>query len=192
MANKKPKKRDPEAARQQALKQWANKESRAKLLGGAKKPLEPPKDAAELIEKAASQGCTVAQIAAALTVSPQTFRRWKDEHPEIKAAFDAGRAAEHDALVGSLFVAATEKGNITAGIFLLKSRHGYIEGVPLVQNSVSVNFTLPGAMTPEQYVKTLTMEAQIVSPEQAQRLASDTKIRKALKSSLARRDEESL
>jgi hypothetical protein len=192
MANKIPKPRDKEAQRQQAVKQWANKESRAKLLSGSRKSLEPPKDATELIEKAAAQGCTVAQIAAALAVSPQTFRRWKDEHTEIKAAFDAGRAAEHDALVGSLFVAATEKGNITAGIFLLKARHGYVEGVPLVQNSVSVNFTLPGAMTPEQYVKTLTIDAQIIQPEQARQLASDSKVRKALKSSIGLRDEESL
>jgi hypothetical protein len=58
MANKSPKRRDPEQARQQALKQWANKESREKLLAGARKPLEPPQDAADLIQKAAANGCT--------------------------------------------------------------------------------------------------------------------------------------
>ncbi len=164
MANKIPKPRDKEAQRQQALKQWADKESRAKLLSGSRKSLEPPKDAVELIERAAAQGCTVAQIAAALAVSPQTFRRWKDDHPEIKAAFDSGRAAEHDALVGALFDQAVNKNNTTAALFLLKCRHGYVEGVPLFHNSVSVNFTLPGAMTPEQYVKTLTIDAQIIQP----------------------------
>lgn len=190
MANKKPKPRDPEAARRQALAQWADPAKRAKMLGGAKKPLEPPKNAAELIQKACENGCTILQIANALDVSMQTLRRWREERPDIEQAFQQGRAIEHDRLVGALFEQAVNKSNTTAAIFLLKARHGYVEGVPLVQNSVSVNFTLPGAMTPEQYVKTLTIEAQIVQPEQAQRLASDGKVRKALKSSIARRDEE--
>jgi hypothetical protein len=189
MANKKPKPRDPEAARRQALAQWSDPEKRAKLLAGARKPLEPQQDAADLIQKACENGCTVLQIAEALGVSQQTLRRWRDERPEIEQAFQVGRAVEHDRLVNSLFTAATQKGNITAAIFLLKARHGYVEGVPLVQNSVSVNFTLPGAMTPEQYVKTLTVEAQLLQPEQARQLAGDRKVRKALKNELSRDSE---
>ena len=97
----------------------------------------------------------------------------------------AGRAVEHDKLVGALFEAATKKGNITAAIFLLKARHGYVEGVPFVQNSVSINYTIPAAMTPEQYVKAIEAEAQIVKPDVAGRLLSDGKVKRALKNDFA-------
>ena len=189
MANQKPKPRDPEAARRQALAQWSDPEKRAKLLTGARKPIEPPANAAEIVQKACENGCTNEQIATALGIGRKLLNEWKERYPAIEEAFHLGRAVEHDKLVNALFVAATQKGNITAGIFLLKARHGYVEGVPLVQNSVSVNFTLPGAMTPEQYVKSLTVEAQLVQPEQARALASGAKLRKTLKSELYRRGE---
>jgi hypothetical protein len=192
MANKAPKKRDPEAARAQARAQWSDPEKRKRLLAGVRKAkvIEPPTNAAEIVQKACENGCTNDQIATALGIGRKLLNEWKERYPAIEEAFHLGRAVEHDALVNSLFVAATQKGNITAGIFLLKARHGYVEGVPLVQNSVSVNFTLPGAMTPEQWVKSLTVEAQLVQPEQARALASEPKLRKTLKNELYRHDAE--
>jgi transposase-like protein len=162
--NPHPKKRDPESARKQAKEQWAN--NREKMLAATRKAnrIDPPDNAAEIVQKACENGCTVNQIAAALGVERRTLNRWKEEFPAIEEAFQLGRQVEHDRLVGALFDQAVNKANTTAAIFLLKARHGYVEGVPLVQNSVSVNFTLPGAMSPEQYVKTLTVEAQIVKP----------------------------
>lgn len=187
--NPHPKKRDPESARKQAKEQWAK--YRGKMLAATRKSnrIDPPDNAAEIVQKACENGCTVDQIAAALGVERRTLNRWKQEFPATEEAFQFGRQVEHDRLVNALFTAATEKGNITAAIFLLKARHGYVEGVPLVQNSVSVNFTLPGAMTPDQYVKTLTVEAQIVKPEQALQLSGDRKVRKALRSDLSRAGE---
>jgi len=120
------------------------------------------------------------QIAKALGVSTVTFNLWKERHPELRDALVAGRRVEHDQLVGKLFQLGM-KGNVTACIFLLKSRHGYVEGVPLIQNSVSVNFTLPGAMSPEQYVRTLTAEARMVEPEESQKLVANKKVKQALK-----------
>ena len=140
----------------------------------------PPANALEIITESAQNGCTQMQIAKALGVSTVTFNLWKERHPELREALVAGRGVEHDRLVGKLFDLGM-KGNVTACIFLLKSRHGYVEGVPLVQNSVSVNFTLPGAMTAEQYVRTLTAEARMVEPKEAQKLAANKKVKKALK-----------
>ncbi len=140
----------------------------------------PPANALEIITDASQNGCTEMQIAKALGVSTVTFNVWKERHPELRDALIAGRRVEHDQLVGRLFDLGM-KGNVTACIFLLKSRHGYVEGVPLVQNSVSVNFTLPGAMTPEQYVRTLTAEACVIEPHEAEKLAAGKKVRKALK-----------
>ncbi len=144
-----------------------------------------PSNAAEVVQQAAENGCTVEQIAAALGVGRTTFAEWREKYPELEAAMVGGRAVEHDKLVGALFEAATKKGNITAAIFLLKARHGYVEGVPLVQNSVSINYTLPAAMTPEQYVRTIEAEAQIVKPDAAQRLLSDSRVKRALKNDFA-------
>jgi hypothetical protein len=101
-----------------------------------------------------------------------------------------GRQVEHDRLVGALFDQAVNKSNTTAAIFLLRARFGYQDGSPLVQNSVSVNFTLPGAMQPDAYIKTLTAEAQLVKPEQARRLAADSKVKGMLRSELSRREAE--
>jgi hypothetical protein len=173
MANAKPKPRDKEAARKQAIAQWSDPEKRAKLLAGARKPLEPPQDAAAL----------VAQIASALEVSPQTLRRWREEYPAIKAAFDAGRQAEHDSLVGALFGQAI-KGNVTASIFLLKARHGYVEGASATPNTVSINFLLPGAMTPEAYTASLAAGAQAIPSDRARALLQDPRVKRAVKNDL--------
>jgi transposase-like protein len=183
MANKKPKPRDPEAARQQALKQWSDPASKLRAANRKANLIDPPKDAATLVEKAAANGCTVAQIAHALEVSPQTLRRWREEYPEIKAAFDAGRQNEHDSLVGALFGQAM-KGNVTASIFLLKARHGYVEGASATPNTVSVNFILPRAKTPEEYAKSLAANAQVIEPDRARALLEQPKVKRAIKNDL--------
>ena len=48
-----------------------------------------------------------------------------------------------------------EKPNVNA-MFLLKSRHGYREGDPGEQgNRLNIVFNLPGAMTREDFMKTV-------------------------------------
>ncbi|UZO97645.1 Hypothetical protein RMHFA_05589 [Roseomonas mucosa] len=65
-----------------------------------------------------------------------------------------GRDAEHNTLFNALFKAATEKGNATAAMFLLKARHGYREGDQSdIANRVSITFALPGAEKLEAVVK---------------------------------------
>lgn len=58
---------------------------------------------------------------------------------------------EHKVLFNALFQQA-QKGNTTAAIFLLKTRHGYREGDQSeLANRVSINFQLPGAMPLAQF-----------------------------------------
>jgi hypothetical protein len=84
----------------------------------------------------------------------------------------AGRQYEHDALANKLIELAL-KGNISALIFALKSRHNYVDSgvgaATVVENKVSVNFVLPDALKPEQYVETLAANAQVIAPSDARR-----------------------
>jgi hypothetical protein len=116
----------------------------------------PPENAPAIVRELAAKGVHRRSISKALGVSHDTFLRWQDDHPEIYEALHAGLAEEHDALVRFLFDQA-KKGNTTAAIFLLKTRHGYRENEPLDQRpNVTINFELPGATDPKTY------EAQVL------------------------------
>ncbi|MCC7328173.1 MAG: hypothetical protein IT521_15365 [Burkholderiales bacterium] len=115
-------------------------------------PKAPPPDAAQRIELLASDGFSVRGIAKAMGAAFETLQRWFDDYPELREAFENGREQERYTLHNGLYVAATEKGNMVAAMFLLKARHGYREGDQgETANRVSINFTLPGALKPEQF-----------------------------------------
>ncbi len=112
---------------------------------------------AELVqlEELAAKGCAERTICAALRLGHKTWEKAKKEEP-VADALARGRAREHDALVGSLYTAATEKGNIVAAIFLLKARHSYKDtGDQPVDQRVQIAVTLPAALGPDQYQKLL-------------------------------------
>jgi hypothetical protein len=113
---------------------------------------EPPQNAADRVEMLAADGFSMRGVAAGFGISADTLRRWLDEHPELQEAFDRGRERERQTLHNTLYRAATEKGNMTAAMFLLKARHGYREGDQTAEaNRVSINFTLPAAMPMEAF-----------------------------------------
>lgn len=122
---------------------------------GAKigRPLkQPPANAEKVIREMSASGHAIIGIAHALGTAKDTFARWLDECPELKAALDQGREKERHTLHNVLYTAATKDKNCTAAMFLLKSRHGYREGDQNEQgNRVSINFTLPGAMPLDQF-----------------------------------------
>jgi hypothetical protein len=106
-------------------------------------------------------------MAKALGVDARTWRSMKKRDGRIRAALEVGKAIEEERLVDALFTAAME-GKIAPAIFLLKGRHGYREVGPADGRApaVTVNITLPGATTPEQYMKlidggTVTVEDEI-------------------------------
>ena len=129
---------------------------------------KPPQWCAAETRALAATGHNVRGIAGYFGVSTETFHRWMEEDTEIAEQFAAGREQERMVLHNALFVQATQKGNSSAAMFLLKARHGYREGDQSDQsNRVQVVFNLPGAMTPEQYK---TIEA--VAKPKRERLTS--------------------
>jgi hypothetical protein len=114
-------------------------------------PKAPPADAARRIAALAATGHSVVGIARGLDTSNDTFRRWIEEDPALAEALARGRESERFALHNVLYRAA-RRGNIVAAMFLLKARHGYREGDQSdAANRVSINFTLPAALKPEQF-----------------------------------------
>jgi len=114
--------------------------------------LHPPKAAAKMVKDLTSRGCSEVTIAKALGVSRHIWEGWRDDYPEIQAAWEEGRGIEHDKLFNVLFEAATKKKNIVAAMFLLKARHGYKENADFtIQNKVAVTFEVPGAMPANVY-----------------------------------------
>jgi hypothetical protein len=91
----------------------------------------------------------------ALACSTDVLNRWLDESPALAEAFAQGRERERQTLHGILYDAATTgigKDALIAAMFLLKARHGYQEGQQeSLSNRVTINFTLPGAMTREAF-----------------------------------------
>jgi hypothetical protein len=122
----------------------------------------PPPNAAERIERLAADGCTsIVDLAAALRVDRGTLRRWLLEDESLQLAFAIGREKERDELHRILIRDARdgEKPNVNA-MFLLKARHGYREGEPADSGipRVSVTFNLPGAMSRDDFLKTVVSD----------------------------------
>ena len=129
--------------------------ARAKCNGSQK---QPPKNAEKKIIELASSGVSKKGVARGLGCSPDLFNAWLDQYPELQAALDHGRELEHGELFGSLFDQA-KTGNVTAAIFLLKTRHGYREGDQGdLANRVSVTFNLPGPQSLEDFSRTFDGE----------------------------------
>ena len=116
----------------------------------------PPVDAAENLREWSAIGYSKKHIAFRMNTTLETLNKWMAERPELTEAFEAGREREHHALFNALFTQATTKANVTAAIFLLKSRHGYREGDQSdTANRVSITFQLPGAIPMDKYVESL-------------------------------------
>ena len=92
----------------------------------------------------------------ALGCNTNVLDRWMHEDPALKQAFDEGRETERKTLHNVLFEAATKgtgKEALIAAMFLLKARHGYVEGQQESQaNRVSVTFNIPAAQPLENFM----------------------------------------
>ncbi|MBK6008808.1 hypothetical protein JJB11_22150 [Ramlibacter ginsenosidimutans] len=130
--------------------------SDARLSNAGRPRKDPPAGAAELIRHAAAHGASQRGVAMALHSNVDCLRRWLDEHPELKQAFDEGREQERAVLHNALYRTATEgtgKDALIAAMFLLKSRHGYVEGDQEVQtNRVAVTFNIPAALPLDKFM----------------------------------------
>lgn len=104
------------------------------------------------VEGMAEGGFSEAQIAAELGLTPYHWRKIKASDPKAAQALEVGRGREESALVGALYKSAM-KGNVTAAIFLLKTRHKYIDQPKAdpPESRVEVTFQIPAALSPEKY-----------------------------------------
>jgi len=120
----------------------------------------PPENAVSIVQEMSARGCLQRSISKALGVSYEVWQRWREEYPELQDALDQGRAVEHDILVNVLMKAATEQRNVTAAIFLLKTRHGYRENENLAEGpKIQINFELPGAVDKQTYEAEILQKA---------------------------------
>jgi len=119
-----------------------------------------------IITSMAARGCRQVDIARALGMSFDVWKRNRDEYHQVQEAFDSGRGIEHEALVGALFEMATKKNNAIAAMFLLKCRHGYRAGHVVERTSnVRITVELPGALNAEQYEKVIEHHPEALTHE---------------------------
>lgn len=117
-----------------------------------RKPVTPPRDAADRIRALAADGFSVVGIADGLGVGKDQLASWLDRDADLKEAFDQGREQERRSLHNQLYRLAMEKDHAPSAMFLLKARHAYVEGDQGDQaNRTSVTINLPGAMTLQQF-----------------------------------------
>ncbi|MGO1541403.1 MAG: hypothetical protein ACTHXB_07210 [Luteimonas sp.] len=115
---------------------------------------EPPRGTPDKVRRWAADGTPRKVMARRLGVSASTLTRWIDEVPRVSAAYDEGVEDEHQRLLESL--RSHLKSGPTAAIFLLKTRHGYVEGDRTGQaNQVQVTFNLPGAAPKDEWAKVI-------------------------------------
>ncbi len=115
---------------------------------------QPPKGVIEKIKQLSAEGHALTGIAERFNIAIPTLSRWFDEHEGIREAFDQGREKERHTLHNTLYVAATQGGNASAAMFLLKARHGYREGDQGEQaNRVSIVFQIPAAMPMASFIE---------------------------------------
>jgi predicted DNA-binding protein (UPF0251 family) len=91
-----------------------------------------------------------AQIAAVLGISADTFRRIKRTNESVDLALKKGRAAVVSRVAESLIKNATEKNNVLAQIFALKTLGGWVESQPEQERqTISIQYS-PAQGRPER------------------------------------------
>lgn len=132
--------------------------------------LKLPADGLARIQAMAAEGHSERAISYALGMGRDGIQKLKNRPGGdlIQQAIDEGRHEEHASLRNALFTTATQgkgKEAVTAAIFLLKSRHGYVEARDALPTAnLNIQIKMPGAMKPEQYGKLIETVA-VAPPE---------------------------
>lgn len=109
-----------------------------------------------LIEAMARDGYSMVSIAKALRIDQVTLRQIRRRDPAVQEALDLGLAANERELVNLLMQQARD-GQVVPAIFLLKAKHGFREGEQREPPVPNITINLPGAMSPDDYMKSITI-----------------------------------
>lgn len=138
--------------------------SHGKLTG--RRAVTLPPNGLERIRELAAKGKSQEGISYALGMARDGIQKLKarDKTGEIERALFEGREREEESLVSTLVKKATEgtgKDSVIAAIFLLKTRHHYVEPrEPFpVGPSVNIEIRVPGSLKPEDYAKLIQQVA---------------------------------
>lgn len=111
----------------------------------------PIRGTAQKVQKWAAGGSSKRAVAKSLGVSLETLNEWMERHPRLRDAWYAGREEEHQRIYNRM-MAAIDEGNVTAMIWMMKTRHDYREHAPIADaNAPRITINLPSPMTPEQF-----------------------------------------
>ena len=156
------------ATKSPATKQAASKQSPAKRPATPSAPMLPPRPhhtgrvrpnakMLALIHKLAAMGSRERGIYIAIGITDPTWQRLKREEPSVVEALHRGQEEFHNQLLADV-VRMSKSNNVVAPLFLLKARYGYREGDEPQDSKPQVIINLPGSASPEQYLKTITVE----------------------------------
>jgi hypothetical protein len=106
----------------------------------------------ELTRMVAASGGSQRLIASKLEISFTALKNMMARDERIRLEYEAGLAAEEAILVRGLRAAAAA-GQYIPALFLLKTRHGYIEGAPPPTTVPNVTIVLPDSRSPTDYLK---------------------------------------
>jgi hypothetical protein len=111
-----------------------------------------------LVERLSREGLDLASIAAALGISVTAFKELRKRDEAAVEALDRGRAALGDELT-DILLAMARKGNVTAAIWLDKTRRGVREDQPIdgarptPDKAPVININFPPTMEREEYLR---------------------------------------
>jgi hypothetical protein len=100
----------------------------------------------------AASGGSQKLIAAELGISLTALKALMQRDERVRLAYEAGLAEEEMILVRGLREAAAAGAWVPA-LFLLKTRHNYIEGAAPPSTAPNIIITLPDARSPQDYLR---------------------------------------
>jgi hypothetical protein len=96
------------------------------------------------VREIASDGGSQRKVASDLGISNTAFKALMARDERVRLQYEAGLADEEAILIRGLKLAAAN-GQFVPAMFLLKSRHGYVEGAP-TQTQVGIQIVVPDSL----------------------------------------------
>jgi hypothetical protein len=115
----------------------------------------------------AASGGSLGLISSRCNITKAALRKAMDNDERGRIAFESGIAEEEMQLVQSLRRKAEKGASAVPELFLLKTRHGFIEGAPPPSTAPSVVINLPDSYSPAEYLKLVNQPEPEITPRRA-------------------------